>query len=265
MTTTKTRFECLLLAVCFAVSSLPSVGFSGDEPPIRIVLPNEPGALDPHIDPTWVGGAILANVYDPLLTTDAKGNVVPVLATSWEKADDNAWQFTIREGVLFHDGETLNAADVAASIDRVCQHPQSQAKVRFKTVVRTVIVDSSTVRVELTGPDAVFLKKLESLSIVPADSPDEITKPVGTGAYRFAGITPGASLRLEAFSDYWGPKPSEQQAEFLFEDDHNQSIDRLVAGKVEMVSNLTPESLARVEADDDLWVDSAVGSYVHML
>jgi peptide/nickel transport system substrate-binding protein len=243
----------------------PAQGFSAEGAPLRIVLPNKPDSLDPHLDPTWVGDAILANVYDSLLTTDAEGELVPVLATSWERDGDQAWIFKIRDGVVFHDGTPLQADDVAASIDRVSKHPKSQARVRFNTVEQTVVVDSHTVRVELKGPDAVFLKKLVSLTIVAVDVPEKISNPIGTGAYRFVEAVPGESVQLEVFPEYWGDLPSEQAAEFLFDEDLERSLTRLIDGEVDMVANLTPESLPQVEDHDDLWVDSAVGSYVHML
>lgn len=255
----------LALALVCVFVMLPESALCQESPPLRIVLPNEPGVLDPHLDPTWVGGAILANVYDDLLSIDAEGRMHPVLATNWEQVGERVWLFRIRENVVFHDGRPLTANDVASSIDRVRHHPKSQAKVRFATVAKTESIDPLTVRITLAGPDPAFLKKLDSLSIVQADTPETIANPIGTGAYRVVAFNPGRSVQLEAFDGYWGAKPAETRVEFYFDEDHDRAIRRLMEGYVDLVANLTPESLPLVEANEDLWVDSAVGSYVHML
>ena len=73
---------------------------------------------DPHL---WIEPAALLNirfaVFEGLAGYDADLNIIPVLAESWEvSVDAKSWIFTLREGILFHDGSPLTAADAAASI-----------------------------------------------------------------------------------------------------------------------------------------------------
>jgi peptide/nickel transport system substrate-binding protein len=221
--------------------------------------------LDPHLDPTAVGDTITFNVYDFLLSIDSSGSQTPGIATSWEETGEKNWQIQIRQNVKFHDGRTLTASDVVASINRVRLHPRSENRNLFNTVLRTAALGPMTVEIELSAPDAVFLKKLSGVAIVPVDVPDEIVNPVGTGPYRVVGTTPDQGVHLEAFTEYWGDKSTEQSVELLFVQNRDQSIDLLLSGQVDIVTNLRSESVARIEANDQLWVESSLGSRVYFL
>jgi peptide/nickel transport system substrate-binding protein len=261
-----TRLGTGVFSVFIAISLIaPSGGQAEETDVLRIALPNAPSGMDPHLDPTSVGDAVFFNIFETLLVVDAQGLEQPVLATSWTKEGDNAWTLKIRQGVRFHNGRALTAADVVASIDRARLHPDSESRILLANISRTSEVDAHTVRLELGSPDAVFLKKLGNIYVVPADSPEIITEPVGTGPYRIVGFSPGQILKLQAFAEYWGAKAQQDSVDFVFIQDRNDALDRLLSGAVDIVTNVSPSSVDMIERSEQHWVESSIGSVVYFL
>ena len=94
------------------------------------------------------------NLYDTLTRWDAALKLQPGLATSWKQVNDTTWDFTLRQGVKFHDGSPLTAEDVKATLDRNIVPGKTVVNAGFTTIGSVSIVDPSTIRivVEETGP-----------------------------------------------------------------------------------------------------------------
>jgi len=105
-----------------AGQATPSGGTPQGE--LTIVLPRSLESLDPHgaHSVEEATAVILSMVLDTLVARDpATGDLLPSLATSWEATSDTSWQFTLREGVTFHDGSAFTSEDVKASLERVLE------------------------------------------------------------------------------------------------------------------------------------------------
>ena len=114
----KTLFAGLLLTLTVAFAQPQPGGV------LRAGMQTDPVGLDPHTTSATSSRNMLENVYDTLVMFDSEGRVVPGLAESWETSDDGlTWTFTLREGVTFHNGDPLTAADVAFSINRRSPRP----------------------------------------------------------------------------------------------------------------------------------------------
>ncbi|MCP4901391.1 MAG: ABC transporter substrate-binding protein [bacterium] len=243
---------------------LPSAE-ADDVRPLRIVMPNAPVELDPHVDSTAVGDSFFLNIYESLLSFNSEGTAKPVLATGWHKVNGHGWRFELRQGVRFHDGREMTSADIAASIERARTHPKSKLRELLGNVVRTVAEGSTAVRIDLSGPDAIFLKTLSWIFILPHDAPEKIVNPVGTGPYRVADQEPGRSISLHAFSDYWGFSPHESFVNLVFEADRKAALQRLLSNEADLATDILPASVDWVERRNDLFVDSSLGSMVYYI
>ena len=96
---------------------------------LRIGLNEDPDALDPARSGTFVGRIVFAATCDKLIDLDATDNFVPQLATAWQWSPDNlALTLTLRDGVKFQDGETLDAEAVRANLERYRTAPESVRK-----------------------------------------------------------------------------------------------------------------------------------------
>lgn len=140
--------------------------------------------IDPHRHDDRVTRSVLANVYDPLVTFDGGMHVVPALAIGWSNPTELTWRLHLRAGVRFHDGQPFAARDAKYSLERARRLHVAQY---LEALTRIDAVDDGTLELGTSVPEPVLLNKLAGIGIVPAGTPDLLTVPVGTGAYRFVG------------------------------------------------------------------------------
>jgi peptide/nickel transport system substrate-binding protein len=173
--------------------------------------------MNPLVSTLSTERAIRELMYEPILTSNPDGKLVPKLAESWEVSTDGKMlTFKIRKGVKFHNGQDLSARDVKFSIDYT-MNPKNGAygKRFFDLVERVETTDRSTLKVYLKKASPGFVASLatiQALSIVPIGSLQEgVDKPTqyppGTGAFRFAEWKPQQQIIFERFDQYWGHKP----------------------------------------------------------
>jgi len=224
--------------------------------PVRIYLDSAPGTLDPHRHNELVIWSVLSNVYDALVRFDAAMRLEPALATSWEQVSPTQVRFRLRAGVTFHDGSPFTAADVVASFARARQVEVAGVRHHLEGIVSVVEEAPETLLVTTEGPAPTLLNRLAFLCVVPraGAGPGEITEPVGTGPYRFAGHGPGGEVRLQAFP-WWGGRPAVATAEFHTETADDVRAERLFRGEADVVRRFPEAQLAEL---DGLRLRSAV-------
>lgn len=187
-----------------------------------IATDNEPGDLLPG----WGGGfgaaialqGIYQNLMEPRITIDesytATVELEPVLATEFEQIDDLRWRFTLREGVVFHNGETFDANAVKTNFDMQTDEAFLTQYDRSNNLGQAIgaceVVDDMTVDFVATLPDSeIPNSRLRGLLFLPPKLLQEqgfepfVETPMGTGPYRFESWTRGQEIRLTRFEDYW--------------------------------------------------------------
>src|SRR5437899_11014053 len=184
-------------------------------------------AVTVTLAPTWFDPAETPGVITPFmflyalhdaLVKPMPGNpMAPRLAESCSAARDGlTYEFTLRKGVRFHNGDLLTADDVKFSFERYRGAGASTLKAR---VVSVEAVDASRVRFRLRQPWPDFMTFYGTPAtgaawVVPRKYVERVgddgfkKAPVGAGPYRFVSFTPGVELVLEAFEQYWRKTPS---------------------------------------------------------
>ena len=182
---------------------------------------SEPAAgFDPLV--AWGCGE---HVHEPLIqstliTTDEDLNFVNDLATDYLCSSDGlVWTFTIRDDVVFSDGEPLSARDVAFTVNGVIDSAMSEADLSM--VDRAVAVSDTVVELHLNKPHNALLYTLAVLGIVPehAYGPEYGRNPIGSGRYVLERWDKGQQVIFTANPKYYGRKPSMERVVVVFMDE----------------------------------------------
>jgi peptide/nickel transport system substrate-binding protein len=242
-----------VLAVALAAAGLSAgAAEAGPEgaagPEITIALGTEPTSLDPHLVDDGGERAINDNIYETLLTRTADGELAPSLATALpEQIDDTTWEFTLREGVTFHNGEPFTADSVVASVERMVRLMEEGATDNtglFAALAGAEAVDEHTVRITTSGPDGALPGRMYWLKMIPAslaESDDLSDAPVGTGPYVFEDRELGLTVTLTANAEYWDGPPAVGGVTFEFVGDAGTRIAGLLSGDYDLITNLSPD------------------------
>ncbi len=178
----------------------------------------EPNSLDPAaMGISQTEGYVITAMYEGLTQYSRDGEIVPRLATGWEISDDAlTYTLTLREGVQFHDGSTLDAVDVVVSLERHKSLGLGNLGFILAPVASVSATDDMTVEIQLSTADFQFWAGLPHIKILSADaiaaneSDGDMAgdffreNAVGTGPYQLVRWDPGRQTEMSAFPDYWG-------------------------------------------------------------
>ena len=223
-------------------------------------------SLDPHGSNDVPSSNVQANIYETLVIRDAKGELAPGLAESWNQVDELTWEFKLREGVKFHDGEAFNAEAVKKSFDRVLDPDVASPRAFLYEMVTDVkVIDENTVQFVTEYPFSPLLAHLphNGGSIISPKAIDTDyaamtgdtkagsvigTKPVGTGPFKFDSWTPGTQLKLVKNTDYWGTAPSIDSVTFKVIPESAVRIAELQSGTAHIIGAVEPSQVSEVNA-----------------
>lgn len=240
---------CLLLLLCIAMPAL------GGEKPVVVVCAWETKGLDPLLS-----GFVFMRMgcIEPLVLSDRKGGVVPGLAQSWSISDDGlTWTFTLREGVLFHDGTPLTGEAAAQSLNRTL----TKGAIFKGTPVQSFSGDGMNVIVKTERPFSALLAYLGNYSAgISAqsafDKDGKAVAVIGTGFYRLVSFEGNAVFNFEAFDGYWGRKAVIPSARYLAVTNPETRVMMAESGEGDIVVDVPSVSLERLRARKDLTVIS---------
>lgn len=209
-------------------------------------------SLDPLVALSSVGSTFCTQVYDPLVALGEDGRIVPALATAWKQVDDLTVEFTLREGVKFHNGGAFDARAVVENAERLLTGKPEFATIRGEMgpLKGVEAVDDRTVRVRTETPDPILLNRLTRLYIVDPSvfGQNPATTASGTGPFKVVGYKAGESIDLEAFPDSWRKSSSLQRARILAIPDTGTLTTALRSGDVDAVFGLPPAVSAQLSS-----------------
>jgi peptide/nickel transport system substrate-binding protein len=218
---------------------------------LRVAIPWTPENLDPTMNLSSIRAAVGASLFDSLVGRDAAGRIVPELAEAWKLLDDTTWQFRLRRGVVFHDGEPFNAEAVRFTVQRVLDPEQkSPNRATIGEITRVDVVDDLTVNLVTKQPYAPLLNRLIDFPILPPKYTAEkgnaafALRPVGTGPFRFVALVKDEHLTVEAFDKHWRGAPGLQRIVFRPIPEPFTRAAALRNGEVDLITTVPP-SLAR--------------------
>ena len=209
-------------------------------------------SIDPHFHNLASNIKIAMHIFEPLVDQDALQRPVPGLASAWQAIDDTTWEFKLRNGVRFHDGQEFLPEDVVATLSRVPWVPNSPNSFATYTraIIETIIVDAHTVRFRTAAPYPLLPIDLSSVEIIsrrheraPTAEFNSGQATIGTGPFRFVAYLPGDRVTLQRNDAYWGVKPHWQNATLRLITNHPSRVAALLADDVQAIDDVPPSIL----------------------
>jgi peptide/nickel transport system substrate-binding protein len=186
---------------------------------------------------------VLYAIHDAMLKPMPAGLTTPSLAESWTVSKDHlTYDFLLRNGVKFHNGDPVTADDVKFSFER---YRGGSAKLLKEKVREVRVVDPRRVRFVLKEPWPDFLTFYGTTAtgagwVVPRKYVEKVgddgfkKAPIGAGPYRFVGMNPGIEITLEAFESYWRKVPSVKRVVIKSVPDETTRAAALKRGEVDV-------------------------------
>ena len=255
-----------LLSALLMLSVSPGDAQTKDTLTVGLVWIND--TLDPHMHFQRVGILININMFDSLLHKNTKLEYEPSLATSWKALNDTTWEFKLRKGVKFHNGDPFTAEDVKFSFDRVLEPGKEQKRSPQYGNVRAIkevrVVNPETIHLVTDKPFPLLLERLVFFPIVPKKHIEKVgdaafaeSATVGTGPFKLVEWKRGQHLRLEAFNDHWRGKPTFKKLVFREIPEVATQIAELKTGGVDLIRNVSADLVPELKAHPQTYVSSA--------
>lgn len=242
---------------------------------LRVALTGDPPNLDIHQTTDAIVGLVMYHVAETLFTWDAEYRPVPQLAEVHEVSDDGlVHTVRLRQGVPFHNGDELGAADVLASIERWVRITPLGLDF-FDAVDEIVTTDRYTLEFRMSRRFGTFrvalARGIQGCAIYPKSvldrsSDSDLDDYVGTGPYRFVEYLPDRHLRLERFDDYVGLEADPDgyagqreanfdRLEFVPVPNEAARIAGLQAGDYDYLENISTDHYASLREDPFVAID----------
>lgn len=265
----------LRLTTATTLASLLALG-AANAADLRTNIPADPAMVDPITYSELVAGDVMGNIYEAFTGLDGSGQVVPMLAESWEPLPDNlGFRFNLRQGVKFHSGREFGAKDIKYTLEQLLlPGNKGGLNARYLDVIvgaeavkdgsateleGVTIIDDHTVEIAFTKPDVLFpiypIYMMDS-GIVEEHGEDWPSKAsAGTGPFKFVAWNLGQSVELDAHADYWGGAPAIDGVNFLVVPDGNTALSMYEAGELDVLyapPNLNRRILSDVSLTDEM-------------
>ena len=208
-------------------------------------------SLDPYQMTAAGTREVLFNVYEGLVKPNADGDYVAAVASDYSVSEDGlTYTFTLRDGVLFHNGDSVTVEDVVYSYENCAATTVEEALAAALSHVQSVEASGdNAIVIKLDVPNPDFLCYVAMVHIIPNGYADCATAPIGTGPFQFVSRSVQESLVLEKFADYWGDEAYLDQVTFKIYEDANALMSALSAGSVDMAEHLTIDQVDSVAGD----------------
>ena len=230
----------------------------------------EQNSLDPQFSDLGNDVATAENMFESLIEFDATLHVHPQLAVSWKLLDPLTWEIRLRPGVTFHDGSPFTGDDVAFSLKRAREVPNSPGPLSsfVRPVKATEVIDPLILHIHTDQPTPLLMDMVGRIFIVPAKLGPSVTSEdfasgramIGTGPYRFRQSIPGDRVVVEANRNYWGDKPTFDTVTLKFLGNAASRTAALLSGAVDVIEQIPPSDISLFQNRQDVTLYSVTST-----
>jgi len=278
----------MLFVKCLALTSflltaifLPSACRRNRSSDFVIALSDNIKTIDPIGSPSVDAASerVRTLMFNSLVKKDEKFDYVPELAAQIQRSEDGlSFTFTLRDGVLFHDGRPFTAADAKYTLDTVLASTFAKASSFFEgsgagktAYVKSVEApDPRTLIIRLNKQWTGLLPNLVAIAMIPKDSYEsQKTHPLGTGPFKFKSYDQVQQVvELEANQNYWEGAPQIPLVRVRAISESNTMQAELQSGRVDiapLATSLSPDAIKGLSQNPNLAVHQFPGSNLNLL
>ena len=216
---------------------------------VVVAVSSEPTTFDAHVfsdQPTY---NVMLNVFDTLVERGPDMQLRPLLAESYRLVDDRTWQFKLRKGIQFTNGEPFNAQVVKWNVERMLDPATKSKNIgRVSSIERVDVVDDLTVNIRTKTPYPILDAQLARVvHMMPPRYVQEkgaayiATNPIGTGPYRVVRWVKDDELVLEANERYWRGAPRIKTIVIKPIPETTARVYALLNGEVDLAGGIAPQ------------------------
>ena len=266
------RTSALGLTAALSTALMPSAGRAAAAKPrkggvLRMGLAHgsTTDSLDPATQINYMTGTINLILSNTFVEIDHTGAVIPAIAESWEPSRDvKTWTFKVRKGVEFHNGKTVDANDVIASINH---HRKEGSKSAAKALVNQIAEikadgrDTVVFKLEQANADFAYILADVHITIMPAKGEEMDWKAgVGTGSYMVEKFEPGVRMSMKRFPNHWNPERGHfDRVEMLSIHDMAARTNALKTGRVDVIDRIDFKTVHLLGRTPGIRIDETTG------
>lgn len=274
----------LLSLMCFLLFLVTVNVFAAQDDEIIIGFTSDALTMDPANHRARTTEIILRDMYDGLVVRDSSMEVVPQIAESWEQLDTVTYDFILKKGIKFHNGDLLTAEDIKFTFDRIISEgaiggQTSPRKSLLGSLKETKIIDTYKIRFILENPWPVFPAFLPWQEIVSKKFTESVgaegmgTKVNGTGPFKLVEWIRGNRIVMERFDDYYGGssmiepvgKAKVKRVIWKIIPENASRVAALLSGEVDIINEVPTHSIKQIERNSNTKIMTVNGTRSNFL
>jgi peptide/nickel transport system substrate-binding protein len=259
------RLFTIILTVSMVASLFAGCGSSSSssksaaKDTLTVAVAYDAKTLDPVATNDVASSNTMAQIYEELVQLNDKKEVVPMLAESYKQLDSTTYEFKLKKGVKFHNGEEMKASDVKFSFIRAAKAPAVSNIMGDIDTTSFKTPDDYTVIFKIKHQSTGFLDGLIlpaaailSEKAVTSEGSNYAMNPVGTGPFKFVSWQKGTKTVLQRFDGYHGTKPKFSKMILNVIPEAENRVIALETGEADIAYEITANDIKRIQTNKDL-------------
>ena len=236
---------------------------------LKLAIAAPATSIDPHFYNAAPNNSVNTHFFDRLINRTPEAKLEPWLALSWTSVSETIWEFKLRPGVTWHDGSPFTADDVAFTLSRTPNVPNSPGGFGgyLRSIARVEVVDPLTIRLHMKAPSPNQPNDLATLAIISrkhgegaaTEDYNSGKAAIGTGPFRFGRFISGDRVEMTRNDAWWGTKPAWASVNFRFIPNAAARTAALLSGDVDLIDVPPAADLPRLREDPRLTISTKPG------
>jgi peptide/nickel transport system substrate-binding protein len=257
------------MRIAFAAAALAALAGQAHAQTLTAAMAAPVTSLDPHFYNAAPNNGLAMHIFERLVERTPNARVTAGLATAWKPVGEAVWEFKLRPGAKWHDGQAVTADDVVFSLQRGVNVPNSPGGFAglVRAIQRVEVVDPLTLRFHTGSPAPNLPGDIAGFTIVSRHAGEGATTEdynsgkaaIGSGPYKLVRYMNGDRVELIRNEAWQGTKPAWEKVNFRFIANPGARVAALLAGDVDIIDVPPAADIPRLQADPKLSVVSVQG------